>query len=113
MKIRIGNKAFNVKDCRGMSCIRGLMFDSMQGLDGALVLGWNMWMPFVKCPLDLFFLDKNFTMMEKRNAVPMTLNPKTWRTYSCTGAKYCLEMKKGILKAKIGDRVFINGPGRN
>ncbi|MBI2579486.1 MAG: DUF192 domain-containing protein [Candidatus Aenigmarchaeota archaeon] len=114
MKICIGKKTFCVKDCRGISCIRGLMFDGMRGIDGALVRGSSIWMPFVKRELDLFFLDKNLTIIKKEPAVPMTFDMKTWRTYSCRGAKYCLEMKKGVCKTNIGGKIsIINGPGRN
>jgi|SRR3989338_7671650 len=105
MKIRIGNKAFYVKDCRGLSCARGLMFDHMQDIDGALVRGSSMWMPFVCHGLDLFFLDREMKILDIQESVPMTLNPKTWKSYACRDARYCLEMKKGMFKAKVGMKI--------
>lgn len=107
MKIRAGGKAFYVKDCRGLSCIKGLMFDGMECIDGALVRGDSMWMPFVKRRLDLLFLDKGMRIITSKKAIPMTLNPATWKTYSCEGAKYCLEMKEGLCKAKPGTTIII------
>lgn len=113
MRIKVGKKTFHVKDCRGISCIRGLMFDGMEDIDGALVYGNSMWMPFVKHELDLFFLDKEMKIVAVKNAIPLTFNPKAWKSYSCKDAKYCLEMKKGVCKAKTGQRVILSGLGRN
>lgn|SRR3989344_7352886 len=107
MKIRAGGKTFCVKDCRGLSCIKGLMFDDLKGIDGALVRGDSMWMPFVSHKLDLFFLDKEMRIISTQKAVPMTFSPATWKTYSCSGARYCLEMKKGLCKAKAGMKIEI------
>ncbi|MBI2172861.1 MAG: DUF192 domain-containing protein [Candidatus Aenigmarchaeota archaeon] len=109
MRISAGKKMFSVKDCRGLSCVRGLMFDGMEDIDGALVRGSSIWMPFVKHELELFFIDRNMKTIKKSPAVPMSLNPKTWKTYSCNGARYCLEMKKGLCKAKVGAKVKIMG----
>src|SRR3989344_2854361 len=109
MKIKIENKTFRVKDCRGLSCACGLMFDDMKNIDGALVRGGSIWMPFVKHELELFFLDKNMKVSKIQKAVPMTLGPKTWKSYSCNGAKYCLEMKRGVCKAKVGAKFKIMG----
>lgn len=107
MRISAGKKMFSVKDCRGLSCVRGLMFDGMEDIDGALVRGSSIWMPFVKHELELFFLDKNMRISKIQGAVPMTLSPKTWKSYSCNGAKYCLEMKRGVCKAKAGTYVTL------
>lgn len=95
IEVKIKGRKFRVKDCRGLSSIRGLMFDSLKNKDGALIYGNSVWMPFVRRELDLIFLDRNMKVIGKQKAVPMTLNPKTWKTYSNKKAKYCLELKKG------------------
>ena len=92
INFRLGRKTYRVKDCKGLSSVRGLMFDN-SGADGALIYANSIWMPFVKQPLDLFFLDKNRKLIEKKRAVPLTLDPRTWKTYSNKKAKYCLEIK--------------------
>jgi uncharacterized membrane protein (UPF0127 family) len=94
--ITINKKRLRVKDCKGLSSVRGLMFDSLKGKDGALVYGNRIWMPFVKKPLTLIFLDKNYAVTSVQEAVPITLNPKTWKIYSDKSAKYCLELVKKI-----------------
>lgn len=90
---KLNGKKFRVKDCKGLASVRGLMFDNIKGYDGALIYANNIWMPFVRHPLDLFFLDQKMKVIEKQHAVPMTLNPKTWKSYNCRKAKYCLEIK--------------------
>lgn len=89
---RLNGKKFRVKDCKGLASIRGLMFDSSD-CDGALIYGNRIWMPFVKHKLDLFFLDEKFKVISKQKAVPLTLNPKTWKVYKNSKATYCLEIK--------------------
>ncbi|MBI2076103.1 MAG: DUF192 domain-containing protein [Candidatus Aenigmarchaeota archaeon] len=105
IKTRIGNKILRIKDCRGFNSIRGLMFDSIKDYGGALIYANSVWMPFVKHKLTLLFLDRGFRIIEIQPAVPMTLNPKTWKVYSCSRAKYCLEIKtisgKGLQGKKI------------
>ncbi|KHO47648.1 MAG: Protein of unknown function DUF192 [archaeon GW2011_AR5] len=92
INFRLGRKTYRVKDCKGLSSVRGLMFDN-SGADGALIYANSIWMPFVRHSLDLFFLDEKMKVIEKRRAVPLTLNPKTWKTYSNKKAKYCLEIR--------------------
>lgn len=94
IKFKIGNRVFRIKDCKGLSSIRGLMFDDMTDKDGALIYANSIWMPFVKHKLILFFMDENFKILKKETAVPITLNPKTWKIYKCDKAKYCLEIRK-------------------
>ena len=94
IKISVKGKTYRVKDCNTIfSSMRGLMFDDIKGKDGALIHANNIWMPFVRRPLKLFFLDEKMKVICNLNAVPMTLNPKTWKVYSCKEAKYCLEVK--------------------
>ncbi len=106
LKIKIGSKMLRIKDCRGLSSVKGLMFDSLGDKDGALIYANNIWMPFCR-PLDLIFLDNDFTVLELKRAVPLTINPKTWKVYKSERAKYCLEIKTGLVKAKKGLRIKI------
>jgi uncharacterized membrane protein (UPF0127 family) len=106
IRVRIRNKTLRIKDCRGLASLRGLMFDKMKNIDGALIYANNIWMPFVKNKLDLLFLDKNLTVIEIKKAVPLTLDPKTWKAYVNWKARYCLEVKsrfvgKNILMEKV------------
>ena len=93
IKIKIGGRSYRVKDCRGLASVRGLMFDDINDYEGALIYANNIWMPFVKHNLVLYFLDEKMKPVEKQLAVPLTLNPKTWKTYKSKKAKYCLEIK--------------------
>ena len=92
IKIKVAGKTYRVKDCRGLSSIRGLMFDGLENYDGALIYANKIWTPFCP-PLTLFFLDEKFKVVKKQKAAPLTLHPKTWKTYSNKKAKYCLEIK--------------------
>ena len=71
--ILINKKKLRIKDCKGLSSIRGLMFNNMNKIDGALIYANRIWMPFVKHNLDLFFLDENFKLIEKQFAVPIPM----------------------------------------
>lgn len=93
INFKLGKRSFRVKDCKGLSSVRGLMFDDLDRYDGALIYANSIWTPFVKHTLDLFFLDEKMKVIGKQRAVPMTLSPKTWKTYSNKKAKYCLEVK--------------------
>jgi uncharacterized membrane protein (UPF0127 family) len=103
-KIKIGSKVLRIKDCRGLSSARGLMFDSLADKDGALIYANNIWMPFCRS-LDLYFLDKNFVVLGKKTAVPMTMNPKTWKVYANEKARYCLELKNGAASIRKGQKI--------
>ena len=105
-KMKLGNKNLRIKDCKGLSSVRGLMFDSLSNKDGALIYANSIWMPFC-LPLDLYFLDKKFAVMERMDAVPITLNPKTWKIYRNKKASYCLELKKGRAVLKKGARIIL------
>ena len=104
IKIKIGNRTLRIKDCKGIASLKGLMFDSMKNCDGALIYGKVIWMPFIKHKLKLIFLDKDFEVVDTQYAIPISINIKSWRTYSCSRAKYCLETNKDV-KVKIGDKI--------
>lgn len=92
INFKLNGKTFRVKDCKGLSSIRGLMFDRSDA-DGALIYANSIWMPFCP-PLDLFFLDTKMKVIAKKRAIPMTFDPRTWKTYSNKKAKFCLEIKR-------------------
>lgn len=107
MFARIGNKTVKIKDCKGLASLFGLAFDDMRGHDGALIYSNSLWMPFVKKNLDLLFLDSDFRVIDIQRAVPITLNPKTWKDYKNKKARYCLELKTGLVHTRNGSKVFL------
>ncbi|MBI5061020.1 MAG: DUF192 domain-containing protein [Candidatus Aenigmarchaeota archaeon] len=107
LKLKIGSKRLKIKDCKGLSSAKGLMFDDLSSVDGALIYANNIWMPFCR-PLDLVFLDADFKVILLKRAVPLTMHPKTWKIYFSEKAKYCLEIKAGLVKIKKGERIKLN-----
>ena len=105
LKVKLGRNKLKIKDCKGLSSIRGLMFDDLKNYKGALIYANNIWMPFVRHDLDLLFLSSDFRIIDIQKAVPMNFNPNTWKTYKCAKARYCLEIKAGLVKAKKGAKV--------
>ena len=106
MLIVIGGKKLKIKNCKGFSSFLGLSFDEMKNHDGAIIYANNIWMPFVKHDLDLFFLDKTFRVIDIQKAVPITLNPKTWKIHKNKNARYCLEIKAGLVSAIKGMEII-------
>lgn len=92
-----------IKNCVGLGSMKGLMFDSES--DGALIYGNSIWMLFVERKLLLIFLDKKMRVVDKMIAVPLTLNPKTWKIYENVNARYCLELKDTNLRIKKGAKI--------
>jgi uncharacterized membrane protein (UPF0127 family) len=66
---------------------------------------WSFWMFGVRYPLRMIFIDKNKRVVDFKDAVPLSLNPRTWRTYTPKKTcRYVLEVPFK-LKIKIGDRI--------
>jgi len=105
LKIKVNSRTFVVKDYR-FSSVKGLMFDSMKGKDGALIHANSIWMPFVKRDLFLVFLDKGMRVTSTTRAVPISIHPKTWKVYKDKKAKYCLELKQE-LRIKKGTKILV------
>lgn len=106
LKIKHGKNLLRIKDCKGFASATGLMFNSLEKTDGALIYANNIWMPFCKKPLDLFFLDENFKILSVERAVPLNLfNTKTWKIYTNEKAKYCLEILAGKAKFKKRQKI--------
>ena len=70
----------------------------------------SIWMLFMKYPLWLYFLDENGKIIEKKYAVPLSINPKTWRIYKPNKkVKYVLEIDyRERFNAKINEKLTIN-----
>ncbi len=107
MKAKIANKSYNIVDMSGWKSIKGLMFNDMKDIDGALISGNSIWMPFVKRSLTLIFLNKKNKILKVVRACPMTINPKTWKVYSCKDAIKCLEIKQRI-SPKVGSKIIFS-----
>lgn len=66
---------------------------------------WSLWMFAVTYPLKMIFIDSNKTVVDIKEAVPLSLHPKTWKTYRPKKpCRYILETPYN-LKMKIGDKL--------
>ena len=66
-----------------------------------------MWMPLMLTPINMAFLDKNIKVVDFQRAVPVTPDPKTWRTYKPKKpCKYVLELHWDN-RLKIGEKLNI------
>lgn len=67
---------------------------------------WSLWMFLVKYPLKMIFIDKNKKVIDIKEAKPLTLNFKSWKTYkSRKPCKYILETPFNF-NIKIGDKLL-------
>lgn len=58
-------------------------------------------MAFVRCSLDIAFLNEDMEILEIHGAFPLTLEPATWRVYRPSEPyKYALEVEKELLQEK-------------
>ena len=108
MKIKIGKKTIEadvadntVKRAMGLSlCEKKNMFFPMPYKSK-----WSLWMFMVKYPIQMIFIDENKVIVDIKKGVPITSDPKTWKTYSPEkSCKYILETPFNI-KMKIGDKL--------
>lgn len=98
--IELNGKRLRVKDGRGLlSGTIGLMLNNFKDIDGCLIKTNSVHTSFCK-PLDLFWLDDDFRIMEVQEAY-------NFGVYSCRKARYCLEVRKGLVKARNGLRAVI------
>jgi uncharacterized membrane protein (UPF0127 family) len=66
---------------------------------------WFFWMFLVRYPLKMIFIDKNKTVIDIKEAKPLSLDIETWRGYSSEQpCKYVLETPFN-LKMRIGDKL--------
>jgi len=60
---------------------------------------WEFWTLGMRYPIKIVFIDKNKHVISVQKAVPLTLNPKTWKIYRPDRhCKYVLELGKDIRK---------------
>lgn len=96
------------KIARGIMAKIGLMFKKKLEKKDSLLLELpnrkvDIHTYFVFFPIDLFFLNENFKIIEKA-----ALDP--WKIYYPKNqARYMLEANKGELKLEVGDKIFISG----
>jgi uncharacterized membrane protein (UPF0127 family) len=108
MKVRIKN--INVEaDMADTSWKRmiGLSFSKNKNMLFEMVYEsrWSFWMFGVRYPLNIFFIDRNKMVVDIKRAEPLSLDPRTWRTYSPKEpCKYVFETPFE-LKIKIGDKL--------
>ena len=66
---------------------------------------WGFWMPNMYYPLKVIFINKNKEIVDIKDAVPMTKDIRTWKSYKPAKAcKYVLETPFEN-NLKIGDRL--------
>jgi uncharacterized protein len=95
----------NTKIVKGIGANIGLMFKTKLKKGETLTLELpktkveiHTW--FVFFPIDLFFLDENYQIIEKASMVP-------WRIYlPKKNAKYLLEANKGELNIRMKDKLI-------
>ena len=66
---------------------------------------WSFWMPNMYFPIKMVYLNKKKEIVDIKDAIPMTSDPKTWKWYAPQKAcKYVLEtpFEHNI---KIGDKL--------
>lgn len=94
--------------------MKGLMLRNSLGEGSALLMVFSgesqrgIWMPFMRFPIDVIFLDSRKRVVTLHSDVmPMTKNPRTWKIYrSASPAKYIIEANTGTIKksrTELGD----------
>ena len=64
---------------------------------------WGIWMKNTLIPLDIIWIDKYKTIVDKKTLLPKTENIN----YPKYKSKYVLEVKPGNFKGKIGDSISL------
>lgn len=115
MMVQIGEKTFNIKDCKGLSSIKGLMFDNMNNKDGALIYSNKIWMPFVKHDLILIFVESDFKrivyLLDEKEFIISSIQlakKNQLKVYKDEDADYCIEINaKHKIEAEKGMYITI------
>ncbi len=98
--IELNGKRLRVKDGRGLlSGTIGLMLNNFKDIDGCLIKTDSIHTAFCK-PLDLIWLDDDLRIIEIQKT-------RGFGVYSCRKARYCLEVRKGLVKARKGMRAVM------
>jgi len=66
---------------------------------------WSLWMFLIRYPLKMIFIDKDKVVIDVKEGKPLSLDIRTWKTYSPNKpCKYILETPFD-LKIKIGEKL--------
>lgn len=66
---------------------------------------WSMWMFTLRYPIKMIFIDKKKKVVDIKEGVPITSDPKTWKVYTPEEkCKYILETPFD-LKVDVGDKL--------
>ena len=108
MKVKVGKKTIKVDVAdNSIKHFLGLSFSKKKNLLFKMHYEkrWRFWMFGVSYPIRMVFIDKNKKVIDIKDAVPMTNEPKTWKVYRPKiPCKYILETPLKI-KIKIGDKI--------
>ncbi len=68
---------------------------------------WEFWMFGMRYPIKIVFIDKNKKVISVQKAVPLSLNPASWKIYRPEErCKYVLELGRDINKKfEIGNKL--------
>ncbi len=100
LHIKLNNRLLKINDGRSLFAgTVGLMFNKLESIDGCLIPTNSIHTAFCK-PLDLLWLDDGFMVIEVQKT-------KGFGVYSCRKAKYCLELKHGLVKARVRMKVVM------
>ena len=108
MKIKIKNKAIEAEVADDFwKRIVGLSFSEKKNMFFPLPFEskWSLWMFGVRYPIKMIFIDKSKIVIDIKNGIPLSSDPKTWKTYKPKKpCKYILETPFD-LKIRIGDKL--------
>ncbi|NIO44033.1 MAG: hypothetical protein GTN36_00565 [Candidatus Aenigmarchaeota archaeon] len=108
MKIKLKNSTIEVEVADNfLKRAIGLSFSKKKNMFFYLPFEskWSLWMFAVRYPIKMIFMDKNKIVIDIKEGEPLSLNPKTWKTYKPKKpCKYILETPFN-LKMKIGDKL--------
>jgi len=108
MKIQFKNKIIEVEIADNFwKRMMGLSFSKKKNMFFPLPYEdkWSLWMFGVRHPIKMIFIDKNKIVIDIKEGEPLSLYPKTWKTYKPKKpCKYILETPFN-LKIKIGDKL--------
>jgi uncharacterized membrane protein (UPF0127 family) len=108
MKLKIRNKTIEAEVAdNSITHFFGLSFSKKKNLLFKMHYEkrWRLWMFGVKFPLKMIFMNKDKVVVDIKNAVPITLDLKTWKIYRPKKpCKYILETPHN-LDVKIGDKI--------
>ncbi len=108
MKVWIGKKKIEVEVADNfLKRLIGLSFSKKKNMLFIMPYDskWSFWMFLVRYPIKIIFIDSKKRVVDVKLAVPITLNPKTWKIYRPkVPCRYVLETSLNI-SVKIGEYI--------